>query len=180
MLFADGENLLLRYEAMLANGAPVQVRNTIHHEQGRFVWCDTLTAVGNLEFTRVAYYTTFVGDDIGLQQLRTDIQKLTWNPNKRSSVRRRYVHPRVFKKPSKEQKVASVDINITIDVLRHCYHKDVEAIYVLTGDGDYLPLIEEAMKTGTRVFVGAFSEGLNPRLNLAGDQFFNLDHWFFQ
>ena len=87
--------------------------------------------------------------------------------------------PHVFKKPSKSQKTASVDINITIDVLRHCYHKDVEAVCILTGDGDYIPLIEEAMRTGTGLFVGAFSKGLNERLRVVPDEFFDLDQMFF-
>jgi uncharacterized protein (TIGR00288 family) len=90
-----------------------------------------------------------------------------------------HLSPRVFKKPSQSQKTASVDINIAIDVLRHCYQKDVEAVCLLTGDGDYVPLVEEAKRTGTRLFVGAFSDGLNDTLRVSCDEFFELDGMFF-
>jgi len=177
MLFADGENLLLRYEAMLAKGAESKPQTT--HSRGRFVWSNYITKIDNLQFTRVAYYTTLVGDDDALQKLRIDLGKVEWNSKLTNPPYGGHIHSRVFKKPSQSQKTASVDINITIDVLRHCYNKDVEAVYILAGDGDYIPLIEEAMRTGTRVFIGALSEGRNDRLRVAADEFIDLDGLFF-
>ena len=61
MLFADGENLLLRYEAMKKHGA--EQRPDIIYHPGRFVWSPSITMLYVLEYTRVAYYTTLVGDD---------------------------------------------------------------------------------------------------------------------
>jgi uncharacterized LabA/DUF88 family protein len=179
MLFADGENLLLRYEAMLKKGATPRPQTT--HFPGEFVWSAFITKMPHhlqLQFTRVAYYTTHVGSEQTLQQLRTKLKKVEWN-TQTNPLFGGHLLPRVFKKPAQSQKTASVDINITIDVLRHCYHKDVEAVYILTGDGDYIPLVEEAMRTGTRLFVGAFSEGLNQTLRVIADEFFNLDDMFF-
>ncbi|WP_353889434.1 NYN domain-containing protein [uncultured Paraburkholderia sp.] len=40
----------------------------------------------------------------------------------------------------------------------------VDEVCILSGDGDYLPAIREAMRRGIRVYVGAFSSGLNSRL----------------
>ena len=51
--------------------------------------------------------------------------------------------PVVFKKPKQSQKTRNVDIQIVIDVMR-CAHSDqFEQIYILSGDGDYLPLVRE-------------------------------------
>jgi hypothetical protein len=35
------------------------------------------------------------------------------------------------------------------------------------------------MRTGTRLFIGAFSEGLNERLRVSADEFIDLDGMFF-
>jgi uncharacterized LabA/DUF88 family protein len=89
------------------------------------------------------------------------------------------VCPRVFKKESKSKKNKLVDISVTIDALRHSYHRHVDAIWLFSGDGDYLPLIKEIMRNGTQVWLGAFSDGLNPALPRAVDRFIVLDSWFF-
>jgi uncharacterized LabA/DUF88 family protein len=72
-----------------------------------------------------------------------------------------------------------VDISIALDALRHSYHRDVEAIWLFSGDGDYLPLIKDIMRNGTQVWLGAFSSGLNPALPPSVDRFVDLDQWFF-
>jgi uncharacterized LabA/DUF88 family protein len=174
MVFVDGENLLHRYEAMLRDGR--QAQSHVAHEPGSYVWTAQITSVGNLQIKRVAYYTNQVGGDDKLNELEAKLVNLIWRPNSGFSG---HVNPRVFKKSSKSHKAASVDINITIDVLRHCHQKDVGAVYIISGDGDYLPLVNEAMRTGTRVFVGALSSGLHPKLRIAADYFIPLDDTFF-
>lgn len=179
MVFADGENLLLRYEAMLGKGRKPRPKTTTYYSKNRYIWSYHITKIHNLEFTRVTYYTTFVGDEDALQRLRADLATVAWASNMMNPPNSGHIHPAVFKKHSQSQKTSSVDINITIDLLRHCYNKDIEAVYILTGDGDYIPLVEEAVRTGTRVFVGAFSDGLNETLRVVGDEFINLDDMFF-
>jgi len=153
------------------------MNNYVAHSEGRFVWSNQVTKIHTFQFMRVAYYTTQTGSDDVIAELEKEIAQLKWSSMMPPHDGR--VTPRVFKKSSRSHKTASVDINITIDVLRHCYQKDVEAIYILTGDGDYLPLVKEAMRTGTRVFVGAFSSGLNRELTVVPDEFYSLDHSFF-
>ena len=60
------------------------------------------------------------------------------------------------------------------------YHRDVDTVFLLSGDGDYLPLVKEIMRTGTQVWVGAFSDGLNPKIPSAVDRFIDLDQILFK
>lgn len=176
MLFADGENLLARYEHMHLNGR-IPLSN-VTHQKGAFVWSSRITESRGLSFRRVSYYTTQQGSDETLRALEQQLAQVVWRsdvpPHGGTLV------PRVFKKPAKVQKTASVDINIAIDVLRHCHNRDVEMAFILSGDRDYLPLVREAMRNGVRVAVGAFSSGLNTDLKVIPDIFLNLDELFFQ
>ena len=90
------------------------------------------------------------------------------------------MHPRVFKKERRNQKSKSVDINICTDALRHVYNKSCNSVYLLSEDGDYLPLVEEIMRQGVSVHLAAFSDGLNEDLMYAVDDFTDLDLLFFE
>jgi uncharacterized LabA/DUF88 family protein len=52
-------------------------------------------------------------------------------------------------------------------------------VYLVTGAGDYIPLIEEVMRNGKQVYLAALSEGLNKALPNSVDKFYNLDDAFF-
>jgi uncharacterized LabA/DUF88 family protein len=176
MLFIDGENLLWRFEAMKKAGRVPRIE--VIHEPGRFVWTPRVTRLQNLEIVRASYYTSQVGSDDMLRALEADVQRLQWSVAGTNTSGGMVAH--VFKKPAKEQKTASVDINITIDLLRTCYHRHAQAVILISGDGDYIPLVKEAMRTGMLVIVGALSSGLNTGLTSAADSFWNLDNFFFE
>jgi len=73
-----------------------------------------------------------------------------------------------------------VDIQIIIDVMRHTFSQSYDVIYLFSGDGDYLPLIEEVMRQGKQVYISAFSSGLNEKLISRVDMFTPLDEDFFE
>ncbi|MBC8725818.1 NYN domain-containing protein [Paraburkholderia sp. 31.1] len=50
--------------------------------------------------------------------------------------------PRVFKKPSKEQRSKGVDITLCTDMLLHASRKHYDIAVLVSGDGDFVPLIE--------------------------------------
>jgi len=182
MVFVDGENLRARYEAMVEDGE-WRPQSSVTHIPGKFVWSPHATDQLGAEILRVTYYTTVVSDYNGIRELEREIVKRHWSQDPFGGSARRgtagSLTPRVFKKASKSQKTASVDINITIDVLRHCFQKDLGVVYIISGDGDYIPLIQEAMRTGTRVVVGALSSGLNEDMKIVPDRFIPLDLSFF-
>jgi len=63
--------------------------------------------------------------------------------------------------------------------VRHAHDADVGAIYLFSGDGDFVPLVREIMRAGKHVIVGALSSGLAPEMKRIPDRFIDLDQWLF-
>ena len=53
-----------------------------------------------------------------------------------------------------------------------------ENIAIFSGDGDYIPLIEEIMRQGIETQVFAFSSGCNSQLRYVPDDFIEIDKYF--
>lgn len=173
MGFADGENLVYRYQAMKKTG--LRPRDDMFHECDVVIWHPTFTCLAqHHEILRVTYYTSAVGDDNKIQKIKDDIRTLSFMKHQ-ASMLPNFLTPCVFKKVSKYRKTKGVDIRICVDVLSHVYQHDIEAVLLLAGDGDYEPLIDEVLRHGVQVFLSAFSEGLNLRLRNKVDQFLDLD-----
>lgn len=65
------------------------------------------------------------------------------------------------------------DVGITVDAIKLAEHLDV--IVLVTGDGDYIPLVQYLQNTkGCRVEVIAFQESASGKLIEAADDFINL------
>jgi uncharacterized protein (TIGR00288 family) len=77
-------------------------------------------------------------------------------------------------------KARNVDLQISIDLLRAAHLPAVDAIYLFSGDGDYVPLLQEAARLGKEIWVGAFSSGMNSKLKHVADTFVSLDSYFFE
>ena len=66
------------------------------------------------------------------------------------------------------------DVGITVDAIILAQKLDV--VVLVTGDGDYLPLVEYLrVNTGCRVEVMAFGKSASSRLVSAADEFIDLD-----
>ena len=171
--FVDGENLVIRFQAMVREGATV--KSEIAHIPDLFVWDSRPMSLFD-SVSRVSYYTSVVGDDAALENAVDSIQsKYAQNF---SGVSRR-LNARVFKKLKQSNKSRLVDIHITLDALRAAYSHDVAEFVFVTGDGDFLPVIQEIMRHGKRVYVAALSSGLSPDLRRVADGFTLLDDRFF-
>ena len=70
------------------------------------------------------------------------------------------------------QKKADWDVGLTVDVIRMIDMLDV--IVLISGDGDYIPLVEYAQNRGRLVEVMAFRETTSSRLVEAADAYTNL------
>jgi uncharacterized protein (TIGR00288 family) len=64
------------------------------------------------------------------------------------------------------------DVGIAIDAISMAPKLDV--VVLVTGDGDFIPLIEYLQFLGQRVEVMAFSETASAKLKEAADDFFDL------
>lgn len=180
LILVDGENLVARYQAMLSEGR--LATTGVDYEQDRFLWVNSITRSQIHNILRVSYFTTVVGDDQLIADLEDRIAKIQYGfrPAHGAAETSGFLCPRVFKKPRKEFRSKSVDINIVIDALRHSFNRSVDRIFLLSGDGDYLPLVHEVMRQGVQVVVGALSSGLSPDLRRSPDAFVDLDDKFFK
>lgn len=181
ILFVDGENLTLRYQALLTAG--LKPRQNVLHLQDVFVWHPKLTGNSDFELrkvVRVCYYTSVVGDDQQVRDVRRKLAEVRFTTIADDGGMSGQIVPIVFKKPSKSQKTRNVDIQIVIDVMRFAFTDEIDRVYLASGDGDYLPLIQEVMRRGKQVELLAFSSGLSSVLPYSVDSFYNLDPVFFR
>ena len=178
MIFIDGENLVMRYQAMLEQG--YEPSDGIIHEPDYFVWHPKISTNTLLDLIRVLYYTSAVGDENKITAAKKRIAEVHYQFHSESVLGNAQIYPCVFKKLAQSKKTRSVDINIVIDIMKYAYSDAIDQIYLISGDGDYLPLIHEVMQKGKQVMVGALSSGLNHTLVHSVDEFINLDNFFFK
>ncbi len=65
------------------------------------------------------------------------------------------------------------DVGMVIDAIR--LSNNIDAIVLVTGDGDFVPLVEYLQNKGIRVEVAAFKRSSSSRLIEAADEFMNLE-----
>ncbi|MCC7681335.1 NYN domain-containing protein [Janthinobacterium sp. FW305-128] len=177
--FVDGENMIFRFQDMVKDGA---IKNKdVVHEENLLVWHPKITEEFFADFARISYYQTFVGDHNALDNARKKICETSYTYAESDKIKGTgYLQPRVFKKEGRTAKSKSVDINLTVDMMRHSYDRNFDTLLIIGGDGDYLPLIEEVARHGKQVWLAAFSKGLSPLLKYSADQFIDLDKIFFR
>jgi uncharacterized LabA/DUF88 family protein len=181
MAFIDGENLTMRYQAMLTKDNKPHANNISVPDV--LAWNrEALNAFPFLEMIRATYYTYAVGSDEQLELWKNQIRgfSYSYHSDKGSFSYSGSMYPKIFKKPQRTAKRKGVDISITVDALTHVYNNDIDIVVLMTGDGDYKPLIEAIMRRGKRVYLAALSDGLNPILPNLVDLFYCLDSRFFE
>jgi uncharacterized LabA/DUF88 family protein len=179
MLFFDGENLVCRYQAMLKAGWVS--RPDVAYVPDSLIYGDgmaNLVVTGFHEIIRATYYTSTTGDEATLAALAEQIKNQNVSPRRGASLPCKLT-PQVFKRDKGTSRTKGVDIKLTVDVLSQVYRDTVDTVYIVTGDGDYVPLMEEVLRHGKQLYVSAFSNGLNPRLRMMADQFYIIDGHMF-
>ncbi len=170
MLFVDGENFTIRGQEFAASQGKGFDRGT-HYEPHVFLWIPNIAAQQLIYFgghipmegsaLRAHYYTSTTGND----EKRRKVHRALWNLG---------FTPNVFTKPSGTQS-KGVDIKLTTDMLAHAFRGNYDVAVLITGDGDFVPVVEEVKRLGKNVIVASFNNGLNPGLQLAADAFVSLD-----
>ena len=178
ILFVDGENLVFRYQDELKSGRVAA--DGVIHEPDCFVWHPRITHISHFGLFRVYYYTTVIGDDDRVEEIKQRLSSIVFNATGPDNIGiTGQVVPIVFKKLQKSRKTRVVDIHLIIDVLRYTHLNAIEIVYLVGGDEDYLPLINEVMREGKQVYIGALTSGLAKSLTYTCDEFFDLDKLFF-
>lgn len=180
VVLVDGENMVFRYQEMKDSGK--EPRTNVEHLEDCFVWTpDVMKLMTMVDVVRVGYYTTVVGDDQKLEEVKEVISKAAFEFTALSGVPwQGTLVPYVYKKARKGAKTKSVDINLTIDALRYAHGTSIDQIILFSGDGDYIPLLREIMSRGKMVQVYAFSSGLNADLMYNADDLSIIDNSFFK
>lgn len=182
LVFVDGENLALRFKELLASGRKPRP-DTVYIEDA-FVWNNRVFADCIWNIKRLAYYTSVVGDDPRVRNVREAISSTTFLCTTdltadTTRTRSGQILPFVRKKSSRSRKESICDIAISVDVMRACYRDHADAVWIFSGDGDFIQLIEEVIHSGKCAYVAAFSSGLSDELRFVVDEFFMLDDFFF-
>jgi uncharacterized LabA/DUF88 family protein len=80
-------------------------------------------------------------------------------------------------------KALEARIALTKDMLANAFNNNYDVAVLVTGDGDYVPVVEEVKRLGKTVYLTFFEDkdgGLNKELRLASDKFFRLRSSFIQ
>lgn len=183
MVFVDSENLVCRYQKMLKNSCIPDDR--VIHEPDTFVWQPRSVRCRENVVSRATYYTYCTGDEKSkVAEISAKIKALQFRqydvPGVNLGLLLKNLTPVVFWKSQKTAQAKGVDIQLTVDILRNIYRNNLDIVYLVSGDGDYKPVIEEAKRHGKHVYVAALSDGLNSELPLIADDFINLYSVYFK
>jgi uncharacterized LabA/DUF88 family protein len=178
MVFIDGENIVFGYQKLLdKDHSP---KDSVKHLNDVYVWEEnSIITPGLHDIIRANYYTYATGSEEKINNIKKEIRSLSYRKNS-SSPLPNYLYPIVFKKAKKEAQSKGVDIQMTVDILSQIYLDNIDTVYLIAGDGDYLSIISEIIRMGKQIYLSAFSEGLSPKLEHKVDQFYLLDDVYFQ
>lgn len=177
LIFVDGENLVFRYEEMLNEGHIPRPDNI--HIPGCFVWNQRVLNDHLWRIKRLSYYTSVVGDDDRVRTVRQKISATQFVCREIEKKATGQIIPFVRKKSNRSRKESICDIAIAVDVMRACYRDHAETVWIFSGDGDFVQLLEEVVHSGKRAYVSAFSSGFNEELRYVVDEFLPLEKYFF-
>lgn len=179
MVFIDGENLVIRFQETGKETGRQPQKRDVFHEPDSIAWSKAALGGVIADVVRATYYTSAVGSDERIDSLERKILELEYSCTYQGHSAYGHLVPKVFKKLKNSTKSRQVDINITIDAFHHAASDHYEVCVLMTGDGDFVPLVQTIQRCGKRVVVAAFTSGLATNLQKAADDFYLLDDLFF-
>jgi uncharacterized LabA/DUF88 family protein len=162
MIFVDGENLSARYGDALKERNQKPAADTTYIP-GVMVWRSVWRFTdGTPVIVRKYYYTSIRGNDQRISEAE--------NALKDAGIEA----PRVFPR-GKDGRSKRVDVSLSTDMPLHATSRHFDLGVLVTGDADFIPLVEAVQAQGIRVHLLALSNGLSPKLKIAADYFICLD-----
>jgi hypothetical protein len=177
MAFIDGENLVCRFQDMIASGRQPWPQVVYHKDV--YVWNPGLHLRSHWRIVRAYYYTSVTGSDEDISTLRLKIRQVSF-ANTAFNSPFAWLHPVVFKKSRNSRKVKVVDVQLVTDMLSQVYQDNVDVVLLFTGDGDFAAAVREVMARGKQIVVAGFSKGMNKTLMNAADRNMLLDDFYFE
>lgn len=193
VVIVDGENLAIRYKAMIKDG--YEAKNNVIYVKDIFVWSPDLFQRYNTmkDILRISYFTCITGDDVILKQLNDKISKIEYSytvdivgggggnslytDGLNKIVNTGTLNPRLFKK-QKGQPSKKIDIAMVIDAFNYSILDGIDEIHIMSGDADFIPVLQEIMRRGKKVAVSSFSSGVNDEMKHIPDTYHCLDDIF--
>ena len=160
MVFVDGENMVFNYQATLKES---KQKNGIIHKKDVYVWHPHTFNFRGYDVIRFNYYTFCVGDDKILEEIKTEIKNLSFTKDL-ISILPTSIRPSIFKKNKQGKKTKGVDIQMAVDILSNVYNDNLDTVLLVTGDGGFLPIINEIIRNGKQIILASFKSGLNKNL----------------
>jgi uncharacterized LabA/DUF88 family protein len=164
MMFVDGENITIRGQEILSLQKITPVASRAFRKN-TFLWTPMPVAPNVLHpdwnnkphalrprAERCFYYTSIQGDADKVAMVQAELRHLNFTP-------------RVFKKPI-SQRTKGVDIMLTKDLLSNAFLDNYDVALLLTGDADYVPVIEEIQRLGKSVVVLFYED---PSVRISSD-----------
>ena len=190
-VIVDGENLAIRYKAMIEGD--YEAKNNIIYVRDIFVWSPDLFQHHNTkkDILRISYFTCVTGDGVKLEDLNDKISKIKYSctvglvgmgggrygGGTKPIINEGTLNPRLFTKqkgmPSKK-----IDMAMFIDAFNYSILDNIDEIHIMTGDSDFIPVIQEIMRRGKKVTVSSFSSGVNNEMKHIPDIYQCLDDFF--
>lgn len=178
-VFIDGQNMAIRYKELINQEERNPVGN-ISYTKDRFVWKPSSLIFpsmthSHLEIVRAICYT--VSTDSGYSELFNKIKNTKIEGNSQF-----YLSPEIIRYSEKDKNPKGDDIKLCIGALHYATNNFLDIAYLVTNDGDFVPLIEELQRLGKYVYVASFesSKGFNKKLKEKADFFWNLDTQYFK
>jgi len=176
MVFIDGENLVARFQAMIDAG---RIRDdAVAYQKDVFVWARGCLRryVDGYDVIRVTYYTSVLGDESRIDEIERFIvgQEYVLHGGAGS------LYPVVLQRRRNQRQSKGLDIRLCVDLLTHVHRDNTDSVLLLTGDGDFAPVIREVIHSCKQIYVRAFSDGLNPILEKLADGFSTFDNDYFK
>jgi hypothetical protein len=110
---------------------------------------------------RSFYYTSVTGNESLRAEAREKIRNLGFEPH-------------VFNYEKQAKRSNGACIALTKDILSHGFRGNYEIAVLVSGDGEFLPVVEEIKRLGKLVHVHFLGRHTNPELKLAADVFEDL------
>mgnify|MGYP003624277553 CR=1 FL=1 len=177
MSFIDGENLVFCYQSLIKQGEIPKQEN--YFLEDTYVWNKETLYLRQMENIRATYYTYAVGSSNMINDIQNELRNMYFKMDNKSVLPNRLT-PCVFKKDKKTRKTKGVDIKMTVDILSNVYQDNLDTVFLVAGDGDYLPLIKEIRRFGKQIYLAFFTTGLNENLLNYVDHYICLDKLYFQ
>lgn len=149
------------------------------HSRDEYVWRAAAPVPGIMELVRAYYYVSVVGDEPKVQATIDALKAMPFSSDGVSPIQC-MLYPRVHKKAAKSNKTSTVDIQLAVDMLTQAHQSETDALYLFSGDADFIPLVDAVAARGKRVILAAFTSGLSAGLKARADSFVTLDHVYFQ